>query len=265
MANSIGTKTIDYKKIMDFIAKPFAPNEILWRVGQKSKDKQKGLVFAYMDARAIQARLDALVEADIGVIDWCPAYTPIDLGTIEVKDWTGPHTVNVKGFMCTLTLIMSDGRTMVRQDGANITDFEPVKGGMSDALKRAASAFGMGRYLYKLPSLWVPINPKGQIVNTPKLPMWALPDKYIEEHPDYVTAVIPEGEVLNTLDAIQEHNTQQQGDGKHIIKGKKHHGEFIEDITDIGFLQWVSKNYSDEGAVDAAVKKIAQLQAGEVQ
>ncbi len=43
-------------------------------------------------------------------------------------------------------------------------------------LKRAAVKFGVGRYLYRLPSQWVDYDPqKRQFVRTPKLPPAALP------------------------------------------------------------------------------------------
>ena len=52
------------------------------------------------------------------------------------------------------------------------------KAAFSDALKRAAVKFGIGRYLYRLPAQWVDYDPqKRQFVRTPKLPPWALPHR----------------------------------------------------------------------------------------
>jgi hypothetical protein len=48
----------------------------------------------------------------------------------------------------------------------------------SDALKRAAVKFGVGRYLYRLPQQWVDYDPqKRQFTRTPTLPPSALPPK----------------------------------------------------------------------------------------
>ena len=47
---------------------------------------------------------------------------------------------------------------MEKTDGAENTDYEPVKGGLSDAMKRAASQWGIGRYLYKLGTPWVDVE-----------------------------------------------------------------------------------------------------------
>jgi hypothetical protein len=50
------------------------------------------------------------------------------------------------------------------------------KAAFSDALKRAAVKFGIGRYLYNLAAVWVDYDPKAkQLVKKPALPAWALP------------------------------------------------------------------------------------------
>lgn len=52
---------------------------------------------------------------------------------------------------------------------------ESTKGGLSDAMKRAAVQFGIGRYLYKLDSIWVPLKDGKYLEFIPQLPVWALP------------------------------------------------------------------------------------------
>ena len=52
------------KQLNDILAelkKPFAPEDIEWRVQKRSKDKQRGLALAYVTARAAQERLDSLI------------------------------------------------------------------------------------------------------------------------------------------------------------------------------------------------------------
>jgi hypothetical protein len=47
---------------------------------------------------------------------------------------------------------------------------------VSDALKRAAVKWGIGRYLYSLPKQWVDYDPQEQrLASTTTLPSWALP------------------------------------------------------------------------------------------
>ena len=60
-----------------------------------------------------------------------------------------------------------------REDGAQITEYESVKGGISSAFKRAAaSGWGVGRYLYDLRNQWFPIKQRGkgyEFAVTPKI------------------------------------------------------------------------------------------------
>ena len=52
--------------------------------------------------------------------------------------------------MCTLSVKTEDG-WISKEDGADDTAIESTKGGISDALKRAAVKWGMGRDLYEYP------------------------------------------------------------------------------------------------------------------
>jgi hypothetical protein len=75
------------------------------------------------------------------------------------------------------------------RDGAEQTDIESFKGGISGALKRAGAAWGIGRYLYNLEEDWADIvSDRGAGVQQgetkdgtrffwrpPHLPAWALP------------------------------------------------------------------------------------------
>jgi hypothetical protein len=50
-------------------------------------------------------------------------------------------------------------------------DGDKLKAVSSDALKRAAIKLGIGRYLYRLPRLWVEYDPlRRQFVRPPQLP-----------------------------------------------------------------------------------------------
>ena len=45
----------------------------------------------------------------------------------------------------------------------------------AQAFKRACSVFGLGRYLYDVPAVWVDLDQYNRPVQTPSLPYWALP------------------------------------------------------------------------------------------
>jgi len=83
---------------------------------------------------------------------------------------------------------------VTKWDGADNTDIESVKGGLSDSMKRAAVQWGMGRYLYALDEGWADCSTTKQsgpewhwmaaksgkygafYWRAPELPQWALPE-----------------------------------------------------------------------------------------
>jgi len=119
------------------LAAPFALDELEWRVGATTKAKDKGMCLVYVTNRAIMERLDDVV----GPPNWRPEFL---LG-------------RGKSVLCGLALRI-DGEWIVKWDGAEETDTEPVKGGISGAMKRAAVQWGIGRYLYAMPDFWAPLE-----------------------------------------------------------------------------------------------------------
>ena len=61
---------------------------------------------------------------------------------------------------------------ITKSDAAGETNVEGEKGGVSDAFKRAAVKFGVGRDLYRLDTQWMPIDDWGKFKERPKLPTW---------------------------------------------------------------------------------------------
>jgi hypothetical protein len=73
--------------------------------------------------------------------------------------------------------IRSDSEWLWRANGAGQTDIEAEKGALSDAFKRAAVCWGIGRYLYDLPNVWVPLKDGRYLAEHPTLPDWAKPGR----------------------------------------------------------------------------------------
>ncbi len=69
-------------------------------------------------------------------------------------NWTSEFREIANGFLCRLTVSIND-RQVYREDGASKTNIEPEKGGISDAMKRAAVQFGLGRCLYDYPRVFI--------------------------------------------------------------------------------------------------------------
>lgn len=124
---------------LDKLKDPFDASDIEWRIGSSNVDKTSGLALAYVTNRAIQDRLDEVA----GPLNW----------RNEFERWNG------KGVKCGISVRDGEnGEWITKYDGADDTNIEPTKGGFSDSMKRAAVQWGIGRYLYDLPSPWVPLE-----------------------------------------------------------------------------------------------------------
>ena len=56
----------DTKTIREELARPFAAEDLEWRIQVTSKDKTSGLAIPYVTNRAIQDRLDEVVGSETG-------------------------------------------------------------------------------------------------------------------------------------------------------------------------------------------------------
>ena len=143
--------------ITDGPVRPVRPREVKFKP-QMVKNNRAWL--AYIDARLIQDRLDEV----LGVENWQDEYELLPDGSV----------------ICRLRLKLGDqwitkmdvGSPSEQPDGG-----DRLKAAFSDALKRAAVKFGIGRYLYRLPAQWVDYDPvKKQFAQPPQLPAFALPE-----------------------------------------------------------------------------------------
>lgn len=136
----------DAKTIQEELARPFAPEDLEWRIQVTSKDKTSGLAIPYVTNRAIQDRLDEVV----GPENWYNDYKP----------WHGNGKKDAQ--ICGISIYFEGKGFITKWDGAEDSDIEPIKGGLSDSMKRAAVQWGIGRVLYKMTKpLWVRIEQKG--------------------------------------------------------------------------------------------------------
>lgn len=112
----------------------FPKEAISWRAQSMTKAGDKAMALAYIDARDVMERLDSIVGSE----NWQDRY-----------EFAGARTI------CYLSINI-DGEWITKADGAGDTDVEAEKGAISDAFKRAAVKWGIGRYLYALSTPWVP-------------------------------------------------------------------------------------------------------------
>lgn len=197
---------------------PFQSKDIEWRVQRSGMKNGKGWVQAtpYINARAVQDRLD----------DVCGP-----------NNWRNEYQAGPAGGVLAGISIKVNDEWVTKWDGAGNTDVESVKGGLSDALKRAAVQWGIGRYLYKLESQYRPVEDQGDnfIVvyedpkdkqrskkmvgywNYPLLPDWAKPIRIDEAmNSDAKLAIVNPGQ----YPAYQEPEVENPTTGAQIIKIK---------------------------------------------
>ena len=124
------------------LKRPFPIKEVQSRPGKGST------LLHYIDARSVMKRLDDVV----GMANW---------QTKIIETASGTRV------LCELS-VKIEGEWITKTDGSGDTDFEKEKGAISRALCRAATHFGIGRYLY---------NPAAfDRNNTPAT--WATPEGY---------------------------------------------------------------------------------------
>ena len=158
------------------LSAPFSSSDIEWRVQHSGVKNNRpwAMVLAYVTNRAIQNRLDEVCGP---------------------MGWRNEYREEAGGVMCGISIWCSDRKEWVTKwDGAEKTDVESFKGGLSASMKRAAVQWGIGRYLYKLESVFADCftgrqgKNRGQAIdkqtrqktyfswNAPALPAWALPE-----------------------------------------------------------------------------------------
>lgn len=203
------------------LREPFRKEELEFRVGATNNDKSMGLALAYVQARAIQNRLDEL----FGVDGWTVSYKEISAG-----------------FVCSLSIKIND-RWVTKEDGAGMTEYESVKGGISNAFKRVASSgFGIGRYLYNAKKNWYPIRQQGKGYIFTETPVLELNNEVeIKKRED--------------IDKIVERAEKR----KIVIDFGKYKGMTLDKIyeKDKSYIKYLKENAKDKKILEACIELIA--------
>lgn len=167
------------KQTLARLREPFPSRAINWRVGRMNREKMVGQALPYLDARNIQSRLDDILGAE----NWA----------VEYKSSPLPN-----GLICRLGIKVGDA-WVFKEDGAQLDDVDTqnnnemaIKGAYTDAFKRAAVMWGIGRYLYDYKAPTVPIElRRGRPVlaqDPPVLPAHMRPADEVEPVPANGTA-----------------------------------------------------------------------------
>lgn len=122
--------------LLQRLAEPFPPSAITWKPG--STKNGRCMALAYADLRAYQDKLD-----EVCGLDWSVSY----------QGW-GDRII------CHLTIAGVTRSATGEHNAQDVKNEMPGTVAEAQAFKRAAAMFGMGRYLYKLPSVWVDLDGK---------------------------------------------------------------------------------------------------------
>ena len=123
-------------KGIEALTSPLTASEIEWKV--MTNKNGKTMIAPYIDSRAVQTRFDMAFGA---------------------AGWQNKLEALGDGFLCGIGVYLqtADGsyQWIWKFDGADKTDIEATKGGISGAMKRAATQWGVGRELYNYPRIFI--------------------------------------------------------------------------------------------------------------
>jgi hypothetical protein len=112
-----------------------------WKVQTVSKTKPKGQCVAYIDARDVMDLLDRAV----GFQNWKDEYQYVN------NQW-----------LCGISIKNEEGEWVTKWDTGTAGNMEAEKSAISDAFKRAAVKWGVGRFLYDLEMKWIDMDKPGK-------------------------------------------------------------------------------------------------------
>lgn len=125
-------------ELLEQLRMPFHPSKITWK--PQAVKENRAMAIAYADPRAYMERLD-----EVCGMEWSITYTP--WGDRVVAHLT------IRGVTRSST-----GEPDKQSEKSEIAGTAAE----AQAFKRACAMFGLGRYLYDLPSLWVDYDPQAR-------------------------------------------------------------------------------------------------------
>ena len=167
-------KRLSERKIRHLVAQLEVPFELAfveWRVTNTANDGKRGLIVPYANPRAYTDRLNTLLTP----AGWTRKYSVCTSANFErAKDKKLVAKVLVT---CELTIF---GLGSHSATGEEFADSEwALTAAEAQSFKRAASCFGLGRYLYYFTGAWVDLDDHKRPRSVPQLLGWATPQGWL--------------------------------------------------------------------------------------
>jgi hypothetical protein len=217
------TTLSDVASITRALSAPFNETEVKFK--PQAVKGNRALALAYVDVRAIMDRLDNV----LGVENWQDHYQLLPDNSV----------------MCRLRLRIGD-RWITKADVGGPSEQpdggDRLKAAFSDALKRAAVKFGIGRYLYRLPQQWADYDAqKRQFSAPPRLPDWAVaratglaPKPARDPRPEPAPTPAPEKKGGLPASGSELHRRLREADSDLAARGLCPIGALLAHVTQAG-------------------------------
>ena len=248
------------KVLVSALEVPFDPSQIEWRVMNTTKGQQpaRGQVVPYADQRAYTDRLNALFTP----AGWTRKYV---IHTSANFERSGDQKIVAKVLVtCELTIFGLGSHSATGEEWAD--DQNAGTSAEAQSFKRAASCFGLGRYLYYFTGTWVDLDERKRPKTVPQLAGWATPAGWREGlRPRCV------GEPKASVQAPAGNG----GSGRHTGNGSAVDGQVLREIEGMektvgkrmyrGVLKSVARVWNPKDIQEKAIqeKVLAHLQAAE--
>ena len=132
----------DNQLVTNALNDPTPKDRIKFRIGFKNRSKTKAAMLAYVDARYVMDKLDESVGKD---------------------NWSDSYSIIGKVMFCSIEVKWPDGSITTKSDCGMESEVDAEKGQASDAFKRAAVKYGIGRDLYSMKNHWADLDAGGYV------------------------------------------------------------------------------------------------------
>ena len=211
------------RQLISELEVPFDPSAIEWRVTNTSQGGQRGQIVPYADPRAYTDRLNALFTP----AGWTRKYAVHTSANFErAKD----KKIVAKVFVtCELTIFGLGSHSATGEEWADSENAGTAAEAQS--FKRAASCFGLGRYLYYFTGVWVDLDDRKRPTSIPHLFDWATPQGWREGKRPNAGGPSRPGNAADSSDSARSDSLVREIEGMADAVGKRFYRGVLKRIA----------------------------------